>query len=49
MNNINGMEHHKNNIRQDIIKDQQIQQNGQVTTTTHGIKRMNIMQLAIKY
>jgi hypothetical protein len=39
--------HHKTIIQQDIIRDQQLPQIGEVTTTIHGIKGKKIMQQPI--
>jgi hypothetical protein len=36
--NIYGARHHKTTLQQDIIRDQQSLQIGEVTTTIHGIK-----------
>jgi hypothetical protein len=42
--NIHGTRHHKTTLQQDIIKDQQPLQIGEVTTTIHGIKGNKIVQ-----
>jgi hypothetical protein len=38
INNMHGIGHYKTIIQKDIIKDRQLQQIGEATTTTHGIK-----------
>jgi hypothetical protein len=42
--NIHGTRHHKTSIQKDIIKDQQLLQIGEVTTTIHGMKGNKTMQ-----
>ena len=40
LKNIHGTRHHKTIIQQDIDRDQKLQQIGEITITTHGIKIM---------
>jgi len=46
INNIHGIGHHITIIHTDIIKEQNIQQIGEVMTTTHGIKGKKTLQLS---